>query len=80
MLKIDILKWANSPLLLQNPEEAVKEFMEEKPIMSEMEQKIKYYQVTIATVENAIVMRLLYHIHKNSLWFYCKYSFMIKNT
>ena len=59
MLKIDILKWANSHLLLQNPEEAVKEFMEEKPIMSEMEQKIKYYQVTIATVENAIVYSII---------------------
>ncbi|XP_052807224.1 dynein axonemal heavy chain 5-like isoform X2 [Mya arenaria] len=33
-----------SHLWEKSPEEAVKEFMEEKPIMSEMEQKIKYYQ------------------------------------
>lgn len=31
--------------MLQNPEEAVKEFIEEKPILAEIEQQIKYYQV-----------------------------------
>ena len=32
-------------LTLQNPEEAVKEFMADKPILTEIEQQIKYYQV-----------------------------------
>ena len=31
----------------QNPEDAVKEFMEDKPILSEIEQQIKYYQVSV---------------------------------
>ncbi|XP_053396215.1 dynein axonemal heavy chain 5-like isoform X3 [Mercenaria mercenaria] len=33
-----------SHLWAKNPDEAVKEFMEEKPILSELEQQIKYYQ------------------------------------
>ena len=35
------------PSVFQNPEEAVKEFLAENPILTEIEAKIKYYLVRI---------------------------------
>jgi len=49
-------------LIPQEPEVVVKEFMASKPIMSEIEAQIKYYQVRTVALDCALSIYYLVHI------------------